>query len=82
MLHASTVMRVAWRRDLSANDAIKLCARALWEASDADSATGGPDALRGIYPVVASITKNGWLAVDDTALAEIYKEITNEVGLR
>jgi hypothetical protein len=38
--------------------------------------------LRGIYPVVASITKNGWLAVDDEALADIYKEITNEVGLR
>ncbi|MFM8852550.1 MAG: proteasome subunit beta, partial [Acidimicrobiaceae bacterium] len=73
MLHASTVMRVAWRRDLSANDAIKLCARALWEASDADSATGGPDSLRGIYPVVASITKNGWLAVGDDALADIYK---------
>jgi hypothetical protein len=38
--------------------------------------------LRGIYPVVASITKNGWLAVDDESLADIYKEITNEVGLR
>jgi proteasome beta subunit len=82
MLHASTVMRVSWRRDLSSTDAIKLCARALWEAADADSATGGPDSLRGIYPVVASITKNGWLAVSDSTLADIYKEITNEVGLR
>jgi proteasome beta subunit len=82
MLHASTVMRVSWRRDLSSTDAIQLCARALWEAADADSATGGPDSLRGIYPVVASITKNGWLAVSDSTLADIYKEITNEVGLR
>jgi proteasome beta subunit len=82
MLHASTVMRVSWRRDLSSTDAIKLCARALWEAADADSATGGPDSLRGIYPVVASITKNGWFAVSDSTLADIYKEITNEVGLR
>jgi len=82
MLHASTVMRVSWRRDLAVDDAIKLCARALWEASDADSATGGPDALRGIYPVVASITQDGWSAVDDKSLATIYKEITKEVGAR
>ena len=82
MLHASTVMRVSWRRDLAVDDAIKLCARALWEASDADSATGGPDALRGIYPVVASITQDGWSAVDDKSLATIYKEIAKEVGAR
>ena len=82
MLHASTVMRVSWRRDLVVDDAIKLCARALWEASDADSATGGPDALRGIYPVVASITQDGWSAVDDKSLATIYKEIAKEVGAR
>ena len=82
MLHASTVMRVSWRRDLAVDDAVKLCARALWEASDADSATGGPDALRGIYPVVASITQDGWSAVDDKSLATIYKEIAKEVGAR
>ena len=82
MLHASTVMRVSWRRDLAVDDAIKLCARALWEASDADSATGGPDALRGIYPVVASIMQDGWSAVDDKSLATIYKEIAKEVGAR
>lgn len=82
MLHAGTVMRVAWRRELSTNDAIKLAAKALWEASDADSATGGPDVLRGIYPVVASITSKGWSAVDDQNLSAIYKEITSEVGQR
>ena len=82
MLHASTVMRVSWRRDLAVDDAIKLCARALWEASDADSATGGPEAVRGIYPVVASITQDGWSAVDDKSLATIYKEIAKEVGAR
>lgn len=82
MLHASTVMRVAWRRDLTLNDAVKLCARALWEASDADSATGGPDLLRGIYPVVASITKVGWSPIVDESLAEIYRQIQNEVASR
>jgi proteasome beta subunit len=38
----------------------RLACRALWEAADADSATGGPDLLRGIYPVVATITADGF----------------------
>ena len=82
MLHAATVMRVSWRRELSVDAAIKLCARALGEASDADSATGGPDVLRGIYPVIASITANGWSAVSDQQLTKIYQEIATEVGAR
>lgn len=82
MLHAGTVMRVAWRRELAVEDAVKLCARSLWEASDADSATGGPDALRGIYPVVATITKDGWYRITDDALAKIYSDIEAEVGAR
>ena len=82
MLHAGTVMRVAWRRELAVEDAVKLCARSLWEASDADSATGGPDSLRGIYPVVATITKDGWYRIPDVALAKIYSDIEAEVGAR
>ena len=46
--------------------------RALWEAADADSATGGPDPLRGIYPVVATITAAGYERVPDDELAERF----------
>ena len=46
----------------SRDDAVDLACRALWEAADADSATGGPDALRGIYPIVATITADGLAA--------------------
>ena len=56
----------------TATTAIDLACRALWEAADADSATGGPDALRGIYPVVATITADGWQRVDDDDLAERF----------
>jgi proteasome beta subunit len=81
-LHASTVLRVSWRRDISVQEAIELVSRALWEASDADSATGGPDVLRGIYPVVASITKSGFSRVPDSELASIYNTITTGVQQR
>ncbi len=82
MMHAGTVIRVGWRRDMSTADAIALAARSLWEASDADSATGGPDALRGIYPVVASITVSGYQRIGDDVLAQLYATIAEGVRQR
>jgi len=55
------------------------CGRALWEAADADWATGGPDALRGIYPIVATITADGWSRIDDADLATRYERIATEL---
>ena len=57
-------------------------AAALWEAADADSATGGPDALRGIYPIVASIDVDGWRRLDDEDLARRFAAIVEEVRAR
>jgi proteasome beta subunit len=56
--------------------------RALWEAADADSATGGPDALRGIYPVVATITAQGFTRADDHEPRQRYEAIAAEVTAR
>lgn len=81
-LHAGTVVKVGWRSDLDADGAIRLAVKALWEAADADSATGGPDALRGIYPVTATITSDGWSRVDDTRLASIVDELLVEQRAR
>ena len=82
MMHAGTVIRVGWRREMSTTEAIALAARSLWEASDADSATGGPDALRGIYPVVASITSSGYQRIDDDLLGQLYATIAEGVRQR
>ena len=80
MLHAGTVLRMGWKRDMTVEEGVVLTARALWEASVADSATGGPDALRGIYPVIASITSNGFARIDDLVLKSTYDEIAKGVG--
>lgn len=77
-LHAGTVVKVGWRDAMSADEAIELACRSLWEAADADSATGGPDALRGIYPVVATITAEGWRRLDDADLAARYQAIAEQ----
>jgi proteasome beta subunit len=74
-LHAGTVIKIGHHPGLNHDEAVNLACRALWEAADADSATGGPDALRGIYPVVATITAQGWQRIDDADLADRYAAI-------
>jgi proteasome beta subunit len=81
-LHAGTVVKVGFRDDMSRDEAVNLAARSLWEAADANSATGGPDALRGIYPVIATIDSSGWTRLDDADLAVRYEAIVDEVRAR
>ncbi len=81
-LHAETVIKVRFRPDMTRDDAIDLAATSLWEAADADSATGGPDALRGIYPVIAAIDAAGWVRIADDDLARRYEAIVAEVSAR
>ena len=64
-----TTIRLGYRDAMPLDDAVELAILSLYEAADADSATGGPDAVRGIYPVVATVTAQGYaqLADDDVA---------------
>ncbi len=68
-LHAGTVLKLGFRLDASRDDALDLALTAIYQAADEDTATGGPDAARGIYPVVATITGDGFGRVDDDELA-------------
>jgi proteasome beta subunit len=82
MLHAGTVVKVSFREGLTRDEGIALACRALWEAADADSATGMPDPLRGIYPIIATITAQGWSRVADDELAGVFESIASEVRAR
>jgi len=77
-LHASTVIKVNFRAGMDRDAAINLVCKSLWEAADADSATGGPDTLRAIYPVVAVIDPDGYRRVDDVDLKARYEAIAAE----
>ena len=68
-MQATTVIKLGWSDGLDEPGAIDLALRALMEAADEDSATGGPDLVRGIYPVVATITVDGFNRVADDDLA-------------
>jgi proteasome beta subunit len=72
---ARTTIKLSWRPDLSRADTIELAVRALWQAADEDSATGGPDAVRGIYPTVATITAQGFTPVPEIEVAERFAAV-------
>ena len=75
-------MKVGYQPELSRDDALQLACRSLWEAADADSATGGPDVVRGIYPVVAAIDVDGWERIDDDDLLTRFDSIREEASHR
>lgn len=78
-LHAGTVLKLQYREDLSREEAIDACVRALFEAADEDSATGGPDPVRGIYPILATITDTGFERVDDDETAERFRALVERL---
>jgi proteasome beta subunit len=67
-LHAGTVVKIGYRDGLTRDEAIDLVVHALYRAAEEDSATGGPDLVRGIFPVVATITAAGYQRVEDDEL--------------
>ena len=69
---ARQTIKLGYRDDLSRDDAIELAVLALYEAADGDSATGGPDLVRGIYPIVATVTELGYQAVPTEEVAERF----------
>jgi proteasome beta subunit len=69
---ARTTIKLGWREGLPRTDAIELAIQALFEAADEDSATGGPDPIRGIYPMMATITADGFQELPDVEVAERF----------
>jgi proteasome beta subunit len=72
---ARTTIKLGFREAMTREEGIELCVRALWQAADEDSATGGPDAVRGIYPTVATITEQGFEAVPELEVAQAFGRV-------
>jgi len=63
---------------LSDREVIMACMQALYDAADDDSATGGPDVARQIYPVVAMITADGFRRLSDAESGEYARAVVEE----
>lgn len=64
-MFARGALKKLWHEGLSGDDAVTCAVQALYDAADEDSATGGPDVTRRIFPVVATVTVDGFRRLPD-----------------
>ncbi|WP_233359207.1 MULTISPECIES: proteasome subunit beta [Thermomonospora] len=74
---ARGALKKLWRPDLDASDAALVCVQALYDAADDDSATGGPDLIRRIYPVVATVTGDGYRRLAEEEIADLAQTVVD-----
>jgi proteasome beta subunit len=75
---ARSALKKLWARDLGNDDAVVACIESLYDAADEDSATGGPDMARRIFPVVAVVDVHGYRRIADDELAPVVERVMEE----
>ena len=74
-LFARGSLKKLYREDLDAEGCVTALVQALYDAADDDSATGGPDMTRRIFPVVSVITGGGFHRLPDDEVAVIADRV-------
>jgi len=74
-LFARGALKKLYREDLTAEQCVTATIQALYDAADDDSATGGPDIARRIFPVVGVITAEGYRRMPDEEVATIADRV-------
>jgi proteasome beta subunit len=59
-------------------DAVLASVQALYDADDDDSATGGPDLTRRIFPVIATVTADGFHKLSEAESEEVAEQVVRE----
>lgn len=68
-------LKKLYRPELSVTDTVAAIIQALYDAADDDSATGGPDLTRRIFPVVYVITAEGGSRWDDATVGALADDV-------
>jgi proteasome beta subunit len=71
-------MKKLYRDGMSASEVVRACVEALYDAADDDSATGGPDLTRAIYPVIAVVTGDGFSRLSDAEAEAHARAVVDE----
>ena len=74
-LFSRGALKKLWRPGLDADDAVRVAVEALYDAADDDSATGGPDLGRRIWPTLAVVDVEGVRFVPDAELQQVVEAI-------
>src|SRR5437016_210324 len=77
-LFARGALKKLYADGMSADDVVLACVQALYDAADDDSATGGPDLTRRIFPVIATITGDGFRKLPESESEQISEQVVRE----
>lgn len=75
---ARTTIKLGFKDPMTRDEAVDLAVSALYEAADEDSATGGPDLVRGIYPIVATVDRGGFARISEAEVAAASQRIVSQ----
>jgi len=75
---ARSALKKRWRDGVTEAEAVKLAIDALYDAADDDSATGGPDLARKIWPVIMSVTDEGARRLADPEVGAVVQTVVDE----
>jgi proteasome beta subunit len=76
-LFAKAALKRLHRTGMSRDDAVRIAVEALYDAADDDTATGGPDLVRRIYPVVMTASATGTQRIPDDETARVASSIVD-----
>jgi proteasome beta subunit len=77
-MHARGSLKARWSRGMNREQAVTAAIEALFDAAEEDVATGGPDLIREIYPVVALVTGSGYERVGDDEVGRSVQAAVQE----
>lgn len=74
-IFARGALKKLYRPDLEVREIATVVVQALFDAADDDSATGGPDLMRQIYPIVMVAGPDGVTEISPEQMTEITEEV-------
>ena len=74
-IFAKSSIKKLYSQVMDADSALRVAVEALYDAADDDSATGGPDLVRGIFPTAVTIGVDGAINVGEQRIAELAREV-------
>jgi proteasome beta subunit len=77
-MFAKNSLKKTWRPGLDGPTAVRSIVEALYDAADDDSATGGPDPVRRLYPIVYRVDAEGTARMTDAEVAEVADTVVAE----
>ena len=76
--YARGALKKLFRKDMDRREAALAALQALFDAADDDSATGGPDINRRIFPIVSIITEDGFERLSEPETEALSREMVEQ----